>query len=81
MAKKKKDLGIAKPAMGLVGGAAILGVGGSVVGAIPGTTAATAGGGLTAAAGFMPLMGTAMGAGLTVQQLRKLQKVSKKHRR
>ena len=80
MAKRKKDLGIAKPAGALVGGAVILGAGGSVVGAIPGTTAATAGGGLTAMASFMPVAGTAIGAGLTIQQLKKLEKQTKRRR-
>ncbi len=81
MAKKRKEIGLKQASMGLVGGAVILGAGSSVVGAIPGTTAATAGGGITAAASFMPVMGTALGAGLTIRELKKLQKVSKKHRR
>ena len=81
MAKKRKEIGLKQASMGLVGGAVVLGAGGTVIGAIPGTTAATAGGGISAAAGFLPTMGTVMGAGLTVQQLRKLQKVSEKHRR
>ena len=79
--KKREDMGMVKPAMGLVGGGVILGVGGSVVGAIPGTTAATAGGGLTAMASFMGPMGATVGAGLTVQQLRKLEKQTKRRRR
>ncbi len=81
MAKKRKEMGLKQATTGLVGGAVVLGAGGVVVGAIPGTTAATAAGGITAAASFMPVMGTAMGVGLTVQQLRKLEKVSKKRRR
>lgn len=81
MAKKRKEMGLKQATTGIVGGAVILGMGGAVVGAIPGTTAATAGGGITAAASFMPVMGTALGAGLTVRELRKLEKVSKKHRR
>ena len=82
MAKRKKvsEMGLKQATTGIVGGAVVLGVGGSVVGAIPGTTAATAGGGITAAASFMPTMGAAMGAGMTMQQLRKLQRVSKKRR-
>ena len=80
MAKKRKEMGLKQASMGLVGGATILGVGGAVVGAIPGTTAATAGGGITAAASFLPTIGVAVGAGLTLQQLRKLEKVSKKRK-
>ncbi len=78
--KKRSEIGLKQASTSLVGGAVILGAGGAVVGAIPGTTAATAGGGISAVAGFLPTMGTALGAGLTVQQLRKLQKVSKKRK-
>ncbi len=83
MARKKKDsdLGIARPAMGIVSGGVILGVGSSVVGGVGGSTAASSQAGLGAAAGFLPPMGATVGAGLTVQQLRKLQKVSKRRRR
>ncbi len=78
--KKKEDFGIAKPAMSLVGGATILGVGGAVVTGVGGPTAGAAGGGLTAAASFLPPIGAAIGAGLTVQQLKKLQKTAKRKR-
>lgn len=81
MVKKRKEIEFIKPSTGLVSGAVILGAGGMVVGAIPGTTAATAGGGITAAASYMPMMGGVMGAGMTLQEVRKLQKVSKKKRR
>ena len=76
MAKQKKTARneFIGPTMGLVGGAVTLGVGGSIVGAIPGTTAATAGGGLTAAASFMSPIGATIGGGLVVGQLRKTNK-------
>lgn len=77
MAKKKKDSGMAKPALGLVSGVVILGAGSSMVSGIGGPTAGYAGAGLTSAASFMPPMGAAVGAGLTVQQLKKLQKQTK----
>ena len=80
MAKKRKKTSLGEAGIGLTKGAVILGVGGSVVGAIPGTTAATAGGGLTAMASFMPVAGTAIGAGLTIQQLKKLEKQNKRRR-
>ncbi len=79
--RKAKDVGFIKPAKGLVGGTVILGVGGSVVSGIGGPTANVAGGGLVTAAGFFPAIGTAVGAGLTVQQLRKLEKQTKRKRR
>ncbi len=76
MARKKKDLGIAKPALGLTVGATILGVGAGVA-----VKAGGSGAGLSAAAGFLPTMGTAVGAGLTIVQLRKLEKQTKRKRR
>lgn len=78
--KKKDEIGFVKPTTGLVKGSVILGVGGSVVSGVGGSTAGTAGGGLVTAASFMPAMGTATGAGLTVQQLRKLEKQTKRRR-
>lgn len=69
MKKKNKDLGMTKPALGMVAGATILGVGGSVA-----VSAGGSGAGMSAMAGYMPAMGTTIGAGLTIQQLRKLQK-------
>ncbi len=76
MARKKKDLGIAKPALGLTVGATILGVGAGVA-----VKAGGSGAGLSAAAGFLPTMGTAVGAGLTIGQLRRLEKQTKRKRR
>ena len=81
MARKKKDLDIAKPALALTGGAVVLGIGGSVVGGVGGSTAGAAGGGLVAAASFLPPIGAAIGAGLTIQQLQKLEKQVKRKRR
>ena len=71
--KKREDLGITRPAMGLVGGAAILGIGSTVAVKAGGSAA-----GMSAAASFLPPMGTAVGAGLTVMQLRKLEKQTKR---
>ena len=68
MAKKRKEMGLKQASMGLVGGAVILSTGSQVVSSVGGS-----GAGLTAAARFLPTMGTALGAGLTLQQVRKLQ--------
>ena len=83
MARKKKDseFGIAKPALALTGGAVVHGIGSSVVGGVGGSTAGAAGGGLVAAASFLPPIGAAIGAGLTIQQLQKLEKQVKRKRR
>ena len=80
MARKKKDsdLGIARPAMGLVGGGVILGVGSSVVGSVGDSTAASAQAGLGAAASFLPTAGTIVGADLTLRQLERLKKAGKR---
>ena len=75
MAKRKKDLGIAKPAMELTMGASILGLGAGVA-----VSAGGSGAGMSAAAGFMPAMGTTVGAGLTIGQLKKLEKQNKRRR-
>ncbi len=77
MAKRKKDsdLGIVRASKGIVVGSAVLGFGGSVVGAAGGPV-----GGITAAAGFLPIVGTTIGGGLVVGQLRKLNK-QVKHRK
>ena len=80
MARKKKD-GLKRATLGLVGGSVILSTGSSIVGSVGGSTAASAQAGLGAAAGFLSPIGATVGAGLTVQQLRKLQKVSKRRRR
>jgi len=58
---------------GIVGGAVILGVGSSVVGGIGGSTAAAAQSGLLAGASFLPVIGSAFGAGIVVNRLRGLQ--------
>ncbi len=71
--KKDRELGIARPALGLVAGATILGVGGSVVVGVGGPTAASAGAGLTAAASFLPPLGVVVGSGIVVRGLRGLQ--------
>ena len=78
MKKKKKDMGMAGPAMGMVTGGVVLGVGSQVVSGVGGSTAASAGGGLVTAASFMPTMGVAIGAGLTLEQVKKLQKKGKR---
>lgn len=78
MAKRKKtsDLGIAKPAIGLTVGGSILGLGAGVA-----VKAGGSGAGLSAAAGFQKPIGATIGVGLTIRQLRKLQKVRKQKRR
>lgn len=83
MAKRKKDsdLGIVKPSMAIVGGGVVLGVGSSIVGGVGGSTAAGAQGGLVAASSFLPVAGTAIGAGLTLRQLRNLEEQTKRKRR
>ena len=75
MAKRKKvsDLGIVKPAVGLTVGGSILGLGADVA-----VKAGGSGAGMSAMGSFMGPMGATVGAGLTVGQLKKLQKVSKK---
>ena len=82
MAKRKKDsdLGIVRASKGIVVGSAVLGFGGSVVGGVGGSTAASSQAGLGAAAGFLPIGGTTIGGGLVVGQLRKLNK-QVKHRK
>ena len=72
MAKRKKD-GLKQATIGLVGGSVILSTGSSVVQKTGGSAA-----GLTAAAGFMPAMGTAMGAGMTLMQLKKLERLKRR---
>lgn len=78
MAKRKQraEMGFKQASTGLVGGAVILGVGADVA-----VKAGGSGAGMGAAASFMPAMGATMGAGMTLQEVRKLQKVSKKKRR
>ena len=75
MAKRKKvaETGLIGPTGQLVGGAVILGAGASVATGVGGST-----GGITAAASFMPVIGMGVGAGLTVRQLRKLEKQTKR---
>ena len=71
--KNVQDIGIARPAMGLVVGGTILSVGGSVIAGVGGSTAASAGAGVTAVASFLPVAGTVIGGGIVVGQLRNLQ--------
>ena len=78
MKRKKKDTGMAGAALGMVAGGATLGIGAQVITQVGGPTAGYAGAGMTTMASFMPAMGSAYGAGLTVQQLKKLQKQSKR---
>jgi len=75
MGRRKKDegLGIARPALGLVGAGVVLGVGSSVVGSVGGATAASAQTGLTTVASFAPVIGTGIGSFIVVRQLRNLQ--------
>lgn len=75
MARRKKDLGMARPAMGLVKGGVVLGVGSSVVTAAGGSAA-----GMTTMAGFMPAMGVAIGGGIALQQVRRLQKQTRRRK-
>ena len=75
MARKRKDLGLKRPAIGLVAGATILGIGGSVAVGVGGS-----GAGISAAASFLPAIGATVGAGLTIGQLRKLEN-QRKHRK
>ena len=76
MAKKRKELGMVKPALALTGASVALGVGSQVTVAAGGSAA-----GLGAMAGFMPAAGAAMGAGVVVGQLRKLEKAGKVKKR
>ncbi len=71
--ERKDDLGIVKPAVGLTVGGSILGLGAGIA-----ISAGGSGAGLSAAAGFLPTMGTAIGGGLVIGQVRKLQKQTKK---
>ena len=74
--KSKNDVGMAKPAMGLVKGGVVLGVGGSVISSVGGNAA-----GVSTMAGFMPAMGAAMGGGIALQQVRKIQKQTRKRKK
>ena len=71
--KKREELGIARPAIGLLGAAVTLGVGAQVVSQVGGSTAASAGGGLVVASSFLPVAGTVIGGGIVIGQLRGLQ--------
>ncbi len=73
MAKKKKDIGFVEGGIELSKGAVVLGVGADVAVKAGGNPA-----GLTTMSSFMPAMGSAMGAGLVVGQLKKLSKSSKR---
>ena len=73
--KKMQDMGMVKPALGLTGGAVVLGMGSQVVSSVGGSTA-----GMGVASRFLSPMGTALGVGLTIRELRKLKRVQKQKR-
>ena len=75
MAKRKKvsDMDIIGASKGIVVSSAVLGFGGSIVSGAGGNTT-----GISAAASFLPPIGAAIGAGLTVRQLKKLEKLQKR---
>lgn len=79
--RNRRRNGLIEGTRGIVVGATILGVGSSVVGGIGGSTAASAQAGLGAAAGFLPVIGTAVGAGVVIRQLDNLQESTKRKRR
>jgi len=75
MAKRKKSesLGFLGPTRDLVIGGSVLGIGATVVAKVGGSTAASSGAGLSAAASFLPVFGVTIGGGLALRQLRRLQ--------
>ena len=77
MAKRKKmaQNEFIGPTIGIVSGATILGIGGSAAVKAGGSAA-----GMTAMSSFLPSIGGVMGAGLTLRQVKKLEKVSKKRK-
>ena len=77
MAKRKRNdsLGFRMPARDIVVGASIFGIGASVVARTGGPTA-----GISAAASFLPVLGTTIGSGLALQHLRRLQGRTKRKR-
>ncbi len=83
MANKKKSAlnGLNRGSRGIVVGGATLGIGSQVIGTIGGSTAPAAQSGLLAAASFLPVVGTAVGAGVVVRQLDNLQESTKRKRR
>lgn len=76
MAKKKKELGMVKPALAMTGASVVLGVGSQVAVGSGGSAA-----GIGAMSGFLPIAGSAMGAGVVVGQLRKLEEAGKTRRK
>ena len=82
MAKKKKKETMQSAARGLVGTGVTLGAGSYAITKMPSTAATThVQGGITGFAGMMPVMATATGAGLTLDQVRKMQHIQKKKRK
>lgn len=71
--RKKKEMGMMKPAMGLVGGSVMFGLGGSIA-----ETGGFPAAGITAGARFLPAAGAAVGAGMAMGQVKKLQKLTKR---
>ena len=74
MVKKKKDIGVVKPALGMVGGGVALGLGSQVISSVGGPTAGYAGAGMVTMASFMPPLAAVVGGAAVLQQTKKLQK-------
>ena len=79
--KKRNELDLVRPAGGLLLGGIALGVGSSVVGSVGGATAANAQAGLGTFSSFLPVVGTGIGAGIVIGQLRNLEDTTKRKRR
>ncbi len=76
--KKNREFGLVSGGIGLFGAGLGLGVGSTVIGGVGGPTAAAAQGGLTTAASFLPVGGTIIGAGVTVNLLRNLEQSTRR---
>jgi len=74
--KKSREIDIVRPAGGLVVGATILGFGAQTA-----TKAGGSGAGISAAAGFLPALGTTIGAGLTLGAVRNLEPERRRKRK
>lgn len=68
MAKRKRN-DLASAGIGMTRGAVILGIGADVS-----TKAGGSGAGMTTMSGYLPMIGSTYGAGMTIKQLKKLQK-------
>ena len=85
--KKKKSKGrkmaneMMGGAMGLVGGAAGMGLGSQVLGSVGGASSVHGQQALSNMSGFMPVMGKTMGAGMAIGALGELSKPMKKKRK